>query len=154
MHFLPAFSDYFRVFFMTRLTYRAESADIDVLRCICVFDCSTASTRCYVKAMQANSQQEPKLIAVETPEPQPGEGEVLFHVHAAGRMATKRLWYPTTGAKDGAVRTSAVPGHKFSGVIAVLEEDAAKSCAFLTLERQSGSARRSTIPRESGDECT
>jgi NADPH:quinone reductase-like Zn-dependent oxidoreductase len=60
------------------------------------------------------------LIPVDLPKSEPGAGEVLVHVHAAGVTPTELLWYPTTHTKEGAARTGAVPGHEFSGVIADL----------------------------------
>lgn len=74
-----------------------------------------------MKAMQVNnSTQGPALIAAELPQPQPGEGELLIRVRAAGVTPTELRWYPTTQAKDGRPRKGAVPGHEFSGVIAGL----------------------------------
>lgn len=71
--------------------------------------------------MQVNSSgQGAKLLPVEMAKPEPREDEVLIRVHAAGVTPTELLWYPTTHTKDGAVRTNAVPGHEFSGVIAAL----------------------------------
>jgi NADPH:quinone reductase-like Zn-dependent oxidoreductase len=74
-----------------------------------------------MKAMQIdNKQRGQALIAVELPQPQAGDTEVLIRVHAAGVTPTELVWYTTTHTKDGALRTSAVPGHEFSGVIAAL----------------------------------
>ena len=74
-----------------------------------------------MKAMRVNNvQQGLLLIAVELPQPQPREGELLIRVHASGVTPTELVWYPTTHTKEGGVRTSAVPGHEFSGVIAAL----------------------------------
>jgi len=77
-----------------------------------------------MKAMRIeNIQRGQALIAVELPRPQPGDSEVLIRVHAAGVTPTELIWYPTIHAKDGALRTSAVPGHEFSGVIAALGKE-------------------------------
>jgi NADPH:quinone reductase-like Zn-dependent oxidoreductase len=77
-----------------------------------------------MKAMQVNNaKQEPALIEAEIPQPLPGDGELLIRVHAAGVTPTELLWYPTSHTKDGLVRTGAVPGHEFSGVIAALGKD-------------------------------
>jgi NADPH:quinone reductase-like Zn-dependent oxidoreductase len=74
-----------------------------------------------MKAMQVNSStQGPSLIAAELPQPQPGEGELLIRVYAAGVTPTELLWYPTTQTKEGTPRKGAVPGHEFSGVVAGL----------------------------------
>src|SRR5262249_787889 len=66
----------------------------------------------------------PLLVAATLTQPQPADGELLIRVRAAGVTPTELLWYPTTHTKQGGVRTSAVPGHEFSGVIAVLGKGA------------------------------
>ncbi len=74
-----------------------------------------------MKAMQLNhAGQGPVLIAIDLPQPEPGEGELLIRVRAVGVTHTELDWYPTTHAKDGTPRKGAVPGHEFSGVIAAL----------------------------------
>ena len=74
-----------------------------------------------MKAMKVNqSKQNPALIAANVPQPQPADGELLVRVRAAGVTPTELLWYPTTHTKSGAMRTGAVPGHEFSGIIAAL----------------------------------
>jgi len=78
-----------------------------------------------VKAMRVNNtQQGPLLIAATLTQPQPGNGELLIRVRAAGVTPTELLWYPTTHTKEGGVRTGAVPGHEFSGVVAALGKGA------------------------------
>ena len=78
-----------------------------------------------MKAMQVNNKadQGPVLIPVELQKPEPGSGEILIHVHAAGVTPTELLWYPTTHAKSGTARVRAVPGHEFSGVIMAIGKD-------------------------------
>lgn len=71
-----------------------------------------------------NTQQDPLLIAATLTQPQPGNGELLIRVRAAGVTPTELLWYPTTHTKEGGVRTGAVPGHEFSGVVAALGKGA------------------------------
>jgi NADPH:quinone reductase-like Zn-dependent oxidoreductase len=74
-----------------------------------------------MKAMEVNrADQGPVLIAIELPQPEPGEGELLIRVRAVGVTRPELNWYPTTHAKDGTPRKGAVPGHEFSGVIAAL----------------------------------
>ncbi len=71
-----------------------------------------------MKVMRYNdSAAAPALTAGEAPIPQPGPGQLLIRVHAAGVTPTELLWYPTTHALDGGVRRGAIPGHEFSGVI-------------------------------------
>jgi NADPH:quinone reductase-like Zn-dependent oxidoreductase len=65
----------------------------------------------------------PVLIEENVPQPQPGRGELLVRVYAAGVTPTELLWYPTTHAKNGERRGRAVPGHEFSGVIAAMGEE-------------------------------
>ena len=63
-----------------------------------------------------------KLALVEdiAPRPQPGPGEVLVRVLAAGVTTTEIQWIPTTHTKNGGRRVHAVPAHEFSGVVAAL----------------------------------
>jgi len=65
----------------------------------------------------------PVLAEGDAPRPQPGPGELLIRVHAAGVIATELLWYPTSHWKTGEERPGAVPGHEFSGVIAGAGKD-------------------------------
>src|SRR6516164_3196357 len=56
--------------------------------------------------------------------PEPGEGEVLIRVHAAGVINTEVSWVPTWTTRAGAPRTlPVIPGHEFSGEIAALGPD-------------------------------
>lgn len=74
-----------------------------------------------MQAMRLNpSAKDPLLLAADLPLPQPGEGEILVRVHAAGVTPTELLWYPTLHHKDGSPRTQAIPGHEFSGVVAAV----------------------------------
>jgi hypothetical protein len=66
----------------------------------------------------ADSGGGPILVPGEGPKPQPGRGEVLIEVAAAGGMLTEIAWYPTTHTETGQSRAGAVPGHEFSGVVA------------------------------------
>src|SRR5215813_4766315 len=66
----------------------------------------------------------PLLVAASLTQPQPGDGELLIRVHAAGVTTTELLWYPTTHTKAGGARIGAVPGHEFSGVIEALGKGA------------------------------
>ena len=53
--------------------------------------------------------------------PEPGEGEILIRVHAAGVINTEIVWVPTWTTRTGAPRTRPViPGHEFSGEITAL----------------------------------
>jgi NADPH:quinone reductase-like Zn-dependent oxidoreductase len=76
-----------------------------------------------MKAMcLADSSESPKLVEANIPQPQPGPGEVLIRVAAAGVIRTELAWYPTTHTKSGEPRKNAVPSHEFAGTIAALGE--------------------------------
>jgi NADPH:quinone reductase-like Zn-dependent oxidoreductase len=78
-----------------------------------------------MKAVQVNSPDPgPTLIVGELPQPQPGEGQLLIRVCAAGVTPTELSWSPTTHTKEGTPRLHAVPGHEFSGVVAGLGKNA------------------------------
>lgn len=64
-----------------------------------------------------DSTDMPALLAGTASIPEPRSGELLIRVHAAGVTPTELLWYPTTHARDGSVRTGAIPGHEFSGIV-------------------------------------
>src|SRR5499433_991745 len=77
-----------------------------------------------MKAMRlADSGETTALVEQNLPQPQPGRGELLIQVHAAGVTSKELLWYPTTHKKSGESRSCAIPGHEFSGVIAAVGED-------------------------------
>lgn len=65
------------------------------------------------------------LVADDIARPLPARGDLLIQVHAAGVTSKELLWYPTTHSKNGEIRTGAVPGHEFSGVVAAVGEDVA-----------------------------
>ena len=71
----------------------------------------------------SDSGQPPLLVEEHLPRPQPGRGELLVRVYAAGVTPTELLWYPTAHNKHGEKRSRAVPGHEFSGVIAAVGEE-------------------------------
>src|SRR5438045_7583454 len=76
------------------------------------------------KAMQVTkADQRAVLVPAELQKPEPGLGEILIHVRAAGVTPTELLWYPTTHTKSGTARMRAVPGHEFSGVITAIGKD-------------------------------
>jgi NADPH:quinone reductase-like Zn-dependent oxidoreductase len=66
----------------------------------------------------------PLLVPNNAPQPQPGPGELLIRVCAAGVTPTELGWYPTSHTKSGDKRVGAIPGHEFSGVAAGAGEDA------------------------------
>ena len=77
-----------------------------------------------MKAMRLSDAIGPPVLLEENvPQPQPGGGELLVRVHAAGVTSKELLWYPTTHDKNGEKRSRAIPGHEFSGVIAAVGEN-------------------------------
>ncbi len=62
----------------------------------------------------------PALVPDSAATPEPGAGELLVRVCAAGVTPTELGWYPTLHTKSGEQRTGAIPGHEFSGVIATV----------------------------------
>jgi NADPH:quinone reductase-like Zn-dependent oxidoreductase len=79
-----------------------------------------------MKAMRLDDSGETAALVEENlPQPQPGRGELLIQVYAAGVTSKELLWYPTTHKKSGERRSRAVPGHEFSGVIAAVGKDTA-----------------------------
>ncbi len=74
-----------------------------------------------MKAMRlVNAAGGTTLVEENVPQPVPEPGEVLVKVYAAGVIHTELGWYPTTHTKTGEVRSGAVPGHEFSGVVAAV----------------------------------
>jgi NADPH:quinone reductase-like Zn-dependent oxidoreductase len=77
-----------------------------------------------MRAVQLTAlKTESVLLETDAREPVPAATEVRVQVYAAGVTPTELLWYPTSHNKDGSARTGAIPGHEFSGVIAVLGAD-------------------------------
>ena len=78
-----------------------------------------------MKALRVDTGVQPPVVhAAEAGRPQPGSGELLIRVCAAGLMPTELSWSPTSYTKSGAPRIGAIPGHEFSGVVAGLGANA------------------------------
>jgi NADPH:quinone reductase-like Zn-dependent oxidoreductase len=76
-----------------------------------------------MKVMRFNdSTTDPGFIVDTVPVPQPGKGELLIRVHAAGVTPTELGWYPTSHTQSGGTRTGAILGHEFSGVVELVGE--------------------------------
>jgi NADPH:quinone reductase-like Zn-dependent oxidoreductase len=75
-----------------------------------------------MKAIYLRARGGPEaLVYGEAEQPRPGEGEVLVRVHAAGVIQTELSWVPTWNTRSGGPRPlPVIPGHEFSGEIAVL----------------------------------
>lgn len=73
---------------------------------------------CITAATDAIETFEFALADVDTPVC--GEGEILIRVHAAAVTPSELLWYPTTHTKEGSPRVRPIPGHEFSGTVAVV----------------------------------
>ena len=80
-----------------------------------------------MKAMKVarfnDSLDSPALIAGTAPVPQPGRGELLIRVHAAGVTPTELQWYTTTHTREGGRRTGAILGHG-----TLLFDESARTC--------------------------
>jgi NADPH:quinone reductase-like Zn-dependent oxidoreductase len=62
-----------------------------------------------------------RWVYEDAPTPEPGGGEVLIRVHAAGVITTEVSWAPTWTTRAGGPRTlPVIPGHEFSGEITAL----------------------------------
>ncbi|MEO8206655.1 MAG: NADP-dependent oxidoreductase [Chthoniobacterales bacterium] len=70
-----------------------------------------------------DSLSSPALISDEIPIPTPGSGQKRIRIYAAGVTRSELVWYPTAHALNGAVRTGAIPGHEFSGVVDAVGSD-------------------------------
>ncbi|MBS1820803.1 MAG: NADP-dependent oxidoreductase [Acidobacteria bacterium] len=70
----------------------------------------------------ADTSQPTQLVEASLPQPQPGPGEVLVRVAAAGIIRTELQWYPTTHTRTGEKRANAVLAHEFSGTVASVGE--------------------------------
>ena len=58
----------------------------------------------------SDSDQPPVLVEENVPRPQPGRGELLVQIYAAGVTPTELLWYPTTHNKGGEKRSRCAHG--------------------------------------------
>jgi NADPH:quinone reductase-like Zn-dependent oxidoreductase len=76
-----------------------------------------------MKTWRYHESPESSILSLEEGvRPKPKSGELLIRVYAVGVTPTELLWYPTTHHKSGEARTAAVPGHEFSGRIAIVGE--------------------------------
>ncbi|HEY0790091.1 MAG TPA: alcohol dehydrogenase catalytic domain-containing protein, partial [Chthoniobacterales bacterium] len=77
-----------------------------------------------MKVLRFNdSMDAPALVPGTAPVPQPGPGEMLIRVHAAGVTPTELQWYPTAHTKEGARRVGVILGHEFSGTVEAVGPD-------------------------------
>ena len=70
----------------------------------------------------------PAVGGLGGPVPEPKAGEILIQVYATGGTPTEKLWYTTSHYADGSTRSKAIPGHKFSGIVAGLAILADEKC--------------------------
>jgi NADPH:quinone reductase-like Zn-dependent oxidoreductase len=72
-----------------------------------------------VKAIRLHARGGPEAFVYEdAPAPQPGDGEVLVAVRAAGVTPTELVWTPTWTTRAGGPRPfPIIPGHEFSGEV-------------------------------------
>jgi NADPH:quinone reductase-like Zn-dependent oxidoreductase len=78
---------------------------------------SGAAAPSTMTALRAAVRGGPEVLTIETaPVPQPGPGQVLVAVRAAGITYTELEW-EETWTRDGRDRTPIIPSHEFSGVV-------------------------------------
>ncbi|GCE23775.1 NADP-dependent oxidoreductase [Dictyobacter kobayashii] len=71
-----------------------------------------------MKAIRIHGHSDPaELVYEDVPQPQPGPGEVLVRVYAAGVIAPELTWSETYETRAGIKRTLPIPGHDLSGVV-------------------------------------
>src|ERR1700722_6464818 len=72
-------------------------------------------------ALRAHARGGPEELVYESaPVPEPGPGEALVAVHAAGITFAELTWDLSWTTRDGRDRTPVIPAHEVSGVIAAL----------------------------------
>jgi NADPH:quinone reductase-like Zn-dependent oxidoreductase len=70
-------------------------------------------------ALRAHARGGPEqLVYEQAPVPEPGPGEVLVAVHAAGITFAEFSWDESWTTSEGADRTPVIPAHEVSGVVA------------------------------------
>lgn len=62
------------------------------------------------------------IVYEDAPRPDPGEGDALVRVHAAGITPTELTWSTTWTTRDGKDRVPVVPSHEVSGVVEALRD--------------------------------
>jgi NADPH:quinone reductase-like Zn-dependent oxidoreductase len=73
-----------------------------------------------MKAIRIHERDGPKqLIYEDAPKPVPRRGDALVEVVAAGITPTELSWRSAYTTRDGCDRLPAIPGHEFSGIVAV-----------------------------------
>ena len=77
-----------------------------------------------MKAIRLHRRGGPEeFVCEESPEPQPGAGQVLVRVRAAAVTPTELQWAPTWTTRSGESRRfPIIPGHEFSGEVALVGE--------------------------------
>jgi NADPH:quinone reductase-like Zn-dependent oxidoreductase len=72
-------------------------------------------------ALRAHARGGPEqLVYEQAPVPEPGPGEVLVVVHAAGITFAEFSWDESWTTSDGVNRTPIIPAHEVSGVVAAI----------------------------------
>lgn len=79
-----------------------------------------------MKAIRIHERGGPEVLRYEdAPVPEPGDGEILVRVHAAGVTPGELDWFPTWFTPVSLPRPlPVVPGHEFSGEVAALGKGA------------------------------
>jgi NADPH:quinone reductase-like Zn-dependent oxidoreductase len=78
-----------------------------------------------MQAVRAHARGGPEQLVVEdAPRPEPGTGEALVRVHAAGITPWELDWVPTWRDRAGHERTPTIPSHEVSGVVTAVGDGA------------------------------
>lgn len=74
-----------------------------------------------MKAVRIHGRGDPEhLVYEDVPQPQPGQGEVLVRVYAAGVISPELTWDETYETSEGVSRPLPIPGHDVAGVVEVV----------------------------------
>jgi NADPH:quinone reductase-like Zn-dependent oxidoreductase len=104
-------------------------------------------------ALRAHARGGPEqLVYEQAPTPEPGPGEALVAVHAAGITFAELTWDLSWTTRDGRDRTPVIPSHEVSGTVAGLGAGAAglapgdEVYGLIEFDRDGAAAQYVTLP--------
>ena len=104
-------------------------------------------------ALRAHKRGGPEQLVYESaPVPDPGPGEALVAVHAAGITFAELTWDLSWTTRDGRDRTPVIPAHEVSGVVSALAPGVAglsvgdEVFALIDFDRDGAAADYVTVP--------
>src|ERR1700722_20126160 len=104
-------------------------------------------------ALRAHARGGPEqLVYEQAPVPEPGAGEALVAVHAAGITFAELTWDLSWTTRDGRDRTPVIPSHELSGTVAGLGPGAAgfvpgeEVYGLFDFDRDGAAAQYVTLP--------